>query len=67
MKASKKPRVVSKKILSQQVDDGQVHVQVKDKRQCGYCGLCDGHWYDGGCKIMSEIGYLLKKTEVGNF
>ncbi len=66
LKASKKPKAVTKKILSQQ-QDGQVHVQVKEKRQCGYCGLRDGHRYDGGCKIMSETGYLLKKTEVDNF
>ncbi len=65
MKASKKPRTVTKKVLSQ--EDDNVHFQVKEKRQCGYCGLRDGHWYEGGCKIMSETGYLLRKTEVDNF
>ncbi len=47
--------------------DGQVHVNEEVKRQCGYCGLRDGHWYGGGCKIMTSTGYLLKKEDVDSF
>ncbi len=66
MKASKKPRGSLNKNSHQQCQ-GQVHIQVKEKRQCGYCGLRDGHRYDRGCKIMLQNGYLLKKEDVENF
>ncbi len=40
---------------------------MKEKWKCGYCGLQSGHRYDGGCKLMSKTGYLLKKEEVDDF
>ncbi len=40
---------------------------MKEKRHCGYCGLRSGHRYDGGCTLMLETGYLLKKEEVDDF
>ncbi len=51
----------SNKTPSSQLDKDVVHVNSKVKRQCGYCGLRGDHRYDGGCKLMSETGYLLKK------
>ncbi len=48
-------------------NEGQVYVSPKEKRQCGYCGLSSRHRNDGGCNLMSEPGYLLKKGEGNNF
>ncbi len=53
-------------IPTKQLED-KVHVNINERRQCGYCGLRSGHRYDGDCKIMSETGYLLKKDEIDNF
>ncbi len=65
MKASKKSRPSS--ITTLTTHHEQIYVNTKEKQQCGYCGLSSGHRYDGGCKIMSATGSLLKKEEIDNF
>lgn len=66
IKASKKSRLVLKTTSSQRNEEN-VHVKVKEKRQCGHCGLRSGSWYDSDCTLMSETCYLVKKSEVDNF
>lgn len=39
----------------------------RKKGNWGYCGLKDGHRYDGGCNLMLETEYLLKKEDVDDF
>ncbi len=60
MKASNKLKTSNKTPLSK-LDKDYGYVNAKEKRQCGYCGLCSGHRYEGGSKLVSETGYLLKK------
>ncbi len=66
MKASNKSRTSNKSHYSQ-LDKDNIHLNANKKRQCWYCGLHSGHRYDRGYKLMSETGYLLKKTEVDNY
>ncbi len=66
MKSSKKSTTSSKIPLSQQ-DEDSIQVNAKVNRQCGYCGLRSGHRYEGDCKLMSQRGYLLNKTDIDKF
>jgi hypothetical protein len=63
---SSKTKSITPRIRIDDPKKGNQEPKVKEglKRQCGYCGMRDGHRYDGRCEQLESWAYVVSKEHV---